>query len=186
MTMAMVVPAVVGVVRVMAVGAVVVHVLAVRVVFVDVAVGMGMHVGMLMGMRGAVLMGVLVHVGMLMLVVMVVNGLTAVGMLVNLLILAEIAAAGLAHMSLLGVIVFFPLLKEYRLFFKRQARKEINSMNTNGYIIFFPYCFLLRFRKSCTGGHNATHIVIRAAHNNRNALFRHFHGLTNFIPICSD
>jgi hypothetical protein len=102
---AVAVAAVMGVVRVMAVGAVVVHVLAVRVVVMAMAVGMGMHVGMLMGMRGAVLMGMLMHVGMLMLVIVVVDGLAPVGMLVDLLILSEIATAGLAHMSLLGAIV---------------------------------------------------------------------------------
>ncbi|WP_319543216.1 hypothetical protein [uncultured Pseudodesulfovibrio sp.] len=104
------VPAVVGVVRVMAVRAMVMHVLTVRIVLVCMAVGMGMHVTVLMRMCGAVLMGVFVHMGMFMFVIVVMNCLPPVSMLMGFAILVEIATAGLTHMSLLTLGFCLPSL----------------------------------------------------------------------------
>lgn len=106
MAVSVTVPAVVGVVRAMAVGAMVVHVLAGRIVFV----GMGMHVTMLMSMCGAVLMGVFVHMDMFMFVIVVMNCLAPVSMLMGFAILVEIATAGLTHMSLLTLGCCLPSL----------------------------------------------------------------------------
>lgn len=98
MAVTVVVAAVMGMVRIMAVGTVLMQVFAVRAVFVAVAVGMGMNMGMLVGMGGTVLVRMLVHVGVLMLMLVVVLALVAVGMLMGDLVLAEIATAVLAHM----------------------------------------------------------------------------------------
>lgn len=87
---------------VMAVGAVIMHMFAIRAMLVAVAMGMAVHVAVFMTMRGAVLMGVLMHMSMGMLVLVVMTASAAVGVLMDHAILAKIATAILTHMSLLA------------------------------------------------------------------------------------